>query len=134
MPCPFFIPTERFDDTGFPHPARLPLGAAFRGHCGAPQHAGAVPTEEELQQCNLGYARNCARLPQERDADAVRFSILRERDGQISICYVSELNYLPRESGNLHYESLSGRWLQMHEDERIQTLAACFLQSYLSRR
>jgi len=96
--------------------------------------AQATPTDEELKQCNLGYARDCARLPQEREADAVRFSILRERNGQISICYVEELNYLPRESGQLHYESLSQQWLQMHPKERVQTLAECFLQSYLSRR
>lgn len=133
MPCPYFIPTERFEDAGFPHAGRLPLGAAFRGKCGAVE-AQATPTDEELKQCNLGYARDCARLPQEREADAVRFSILRERNGQISICYVEELNYLPRESGQLHYESLSQQWLQMHPKERVQTLAECFLQTYLSRR
>jgi hypothetical protein len=133
MPCPYFIPTERFDDAGFPHASRLPLGGAFRGNCGA-TNDNAIPTDEELKQCNLGYARNCARLPQERQADAVRFSILRERDGKISICYVSELDYLPRESGNLHYGLLSQRWLQMHKDERVQKLAECFLQSYLARR
>jgi hypothetical protein len=134
MPCPYFIPTERFDGAGFVHPARLPLGAAFRGHCGAPQHHGTSPSDVELKQCNLGYARNCARLPEEREADAVRFSILRERDGKISICYVEELNYLPRESGQLHYESLSQRWIQTHPKPRVQTLAECFLQSYLARR
>ncbi len=135
MPCPFFIPTERFDDAGWQHPARLPLGAGYRGLCGAPGHDGAVPSDEELKQgCNLGYARNCSRLPQERDADAVRFSILRDRDGQISIAHVSELNYLPRESGNLHYETLSHRWLQMHPNQRVQTLAECFLATYLAKR
>jgi hypothetical protein len=133
MPCPYFIPTARFDDAAFPHPARLPLGAAYRGHCGASADS-EVLNDEQLKQCNLGYARDCSRLPQEREADAVRFSILRERDGQISLCYVEELNYLPRESGNLHYEQLSQRWLQMHPNQRIQTLAECFLQSYLARR
>src|SRR4051794_6734646 len=131
MPCPFFIPTERVDDAGFTHPARLPLGAAFRGRCGAPGNDGAVPSDEEVKQCNLGYARNCERLPQEREADAVRFSIVRDREGQISLCYISELNYLPRESGSLHYEFLTRSWLQMHPDERVQAMAECFLQSYL---
>jgi hypothetical protein len=134
MPCPYFIPTERFDGAAFTHPARLPLGGAFRGRCGAPGNAGAVPSDEEVKQCNLGYARNCARLPQERHADAIRFSIARERDGQISLCYVSELNYLPRESGSLRYESLTQTWLQMHPDERVQAMAECFLQSYLLKR
>jgi hypothetical protein len=133
MPCPYFIPTDPVDDAGFPHPARLPLGALFRGRCGSPEGDGIVPSDEELKQCNLGYARNCERLPQERDADSVRFSILRDRDGQISVCYVSELNHLPRENGNLRYESLTQRWLQMHPNARVQAMAECFLQSYLSR-
>lgn len=131
MSCPYFIPSERFDDASFPHPARLPLGAAYRGSCSA---AEEIPSDNELKQCNLGYARDCSRLPQAREADSVRFSILRERDGQISLCYVSELNYLPQDSGNLHYEFLSRRWHQKHPNQQIQTLAECFLQSYLARR
>lgn len=134
MPCPYFIPTERFDDARFTHPARLPLGAAFRGRCGATGCVETIPSDEDLKQCNLGYARNCSRLPQERDADAVRFSIARERDGQISLCYVSELNYLPRENGRLQYALQTQAWLQMHPDSRVQAMAECFLQSYLERR
>jgi hypothetical protein len=134
MPCPYFIPTERFDGAGFTHPARLPLGAGYRGQCGAPGHAGATPSDNELTQCNLGYARNCSRLPQDRQADAVRFSILRDRDGQISLSYVSELNYLPREHGSLQYDLLLGRWASLHPEAGVQGLAECFLQSYLARR
>jgi hypothetical protein len=63
----------------------------------------------------------------------VRFSISRDRDGQISVCYVSELNYLPQENGNLHYESPTQRWFKMHPNARVQAMAECFLQSYLSR-
>lgn len=135
MPCPYFIPTERFDDGGFAHPARLPLGAGYRGICGAPGHDGSAPSDEELKSnCNLGYARNCPRLPVERPADAVRFSVLRDRDGQIAIGYVAELNYLPREHGSLQYDSLLKRWLSLHPEERVQALAECFLQSYLEKR
>jgi hypothetical protein len=134
MPCPYFIPTERFDDGGFVHPARLPLGAGYRGQCGAPGHDGATPSDNELQQCNLGYARNCSRLPQNREADAVRFSILRDRDGQISLCWIAERNYLPRDNGNLLYDSLLSRWVTLHPEARVQALAECFLQSYLTRR
>jgi hypothetical protein len=135
MSCPYFIPTERFDDGGVVHPARLPLGAAYRGRCGAPGHESTLPSDEELKhECNLGYARNCNRLPPNRNADAIRFSILQDRDGQISLCYVSELNYLPSEHGNLHYDSVLQKWMNLHPEERIQTLAQCFLQSYLARR
>jgi hypothetical protein len=94
-----------------------------------------VPNDEELKQsCNLGYARNCSRLPKERDCDAVRFSVLRDRDGQVSICYVAELNYLPEEHGNLHYEVGDARWRASHPNVRVQTLAEAFLKAYLSRR
>jgi hypothetical protein len=135
LSCPYFIPTERFDDGGFVHPARLPLGAGYRGLCGAPGHDGAIPSDEELKQsCNLGYARNCSRLPLDRDCDSVRFSIMRDRDGQISLCWVSELNYLPRGNGSLEYDSLLQRWVALHPEARVQLLAECFLQSYLSRR
>jgi hypothetical protein len=135
MPCPYFIPTEPFDDRGFVHPQRLPLGAGFRGTCGAPGCLQTKPTEEELKtSCNLGYARDCSRLPQDRTADAVRFSVLRDRDGQIALCYVSELNYLPQEYGDLHYEVAMKRWSQTHANSLIQGLADCYLKSYLSRR
>lgn len=135
MPCPYFIPTALLENAGFQHPARLPLGAGYRGLCGAPGHDGETPAEEELKQgCNLGYARNCPRLPREREADAVRFSISRDRDDQILLFYVAESNYLPREWGNLRYELTTRRWLQVHANERVQKLAECYLQSYLARR
>src|SRR4051812_40297381 len=135
MPCPYFIPTERFDDAGWAHPARLPLGAGWRGHCGAPGHTGAVPTDEELKQaCNLGYARNCSRMPAEHDYDALRFSILRDHDGLVSICYIAELNYLPRDNGSLLYDALGHSWPTRHPDGRVQTLAECFLKAYLDKR
>jgi hypothetical protein len=64
----------------------------------------------------------------------VRFSILRDRDGQVALCYVSELNYLPQDYGSLHYEVATQHWSEQHSDALIQGLADCFLQSYLSRR
>ncbi len=59
---------------------------------------------------------------------------MREKDGQIVLCYVSELNCLPRDSGSLKYESLTKRWLHMHPNQRVQGMAECFLQSYLEKR
>ena len=135
MACPYFIPTERFDDAGWQHPARLPLGAGWRGYCGAPGCAGQQPSDEELKQgCNLGYARGCSRLPQEREADAMRFSVLRDRDGQVAICYISELNYLPRSQGTVLYNAVERCWISKHHNAGVQKLAECFLQSYLERR
>jgi hypothetical protein len=113
----------------------LPLGAGFRGLCGAPGHDGVIPTDEELKhECNLGYAKNCSRLPKERESDAVRFSVLRDRDGQVSICYISELNYLPREQGTLHYALEQKNWSDSKAGSNVKTLAQAFLESYLRKR
>ena len=59
---------------------------------------------------------------------------MRDRDGQISLCWVSELNYLPGEHGSIEYDSLLQRWIAMHPEARVQALAECFLQSYLKNR
>ena len=79
MACPFFMPTSKLEDGGWLHPSRLPLGGGWTGHCSAPGHEGAEPTNQELRElCNLGYAASCPRLPKERAYDAVRFSIARD--------------------------------------------------------
>ncbi|HXZ80508.1 MAG TPA: hypothetical protein VEG30_11300 [Terriglobales bacterium] len=135
LACPYFAPTERFDDAGWVHPQRLPLGAGFRGRCCAPEHDGSVPTDEALRsQCNLGYAHQCGWLPAERFADAVRFSIAQDRDHQIVICCVCERNYLPGGNSSLRYDTQRRYWPVSHHNPQIQRLAQCFLQVYLDRR
>lgn len=59
--------------------------------------------------------------------------MLRDRDGIVSICYVAELNYLPSESGNLHFDVAKETWSKS-PNTNVQTLAQCFLQTYLERR
>ncbi|HMK31509.1 MAG TPA: hypothetical protein VK473_17635 [Terriglobales bacterium] len=135
MACPYFVPLERFDNAGWTHPRRLPLGAGFRGQCCAQSHAGVVPSDEALRtQCNLGYARGCAWLPADRTADAVRFSTAQDREQQIVICYVCERSYLPAECGSLRYDAGTGSWAVRHPNPQIQRLAECFLKTYLERR
>ncbi len=134
MACPLFIPTERADDIAFPHPARLPLGASWRGRCSAPGHEQAQPSNQELESCNLGYARSCPRLPKERSCDAVRFAVANDSGGKISLQYVFESGYLPAGYGVLEYDSLLKDWITAHPEPRIQKLAECFMQSYLDRR
>ena len=80
MACPFFMPTHRADDAGWPHPSRLPLGAGWMVSAAPPATSlwsRAAVSCSEL--CNLGYATRCSRLPKERTADAVRFSVARDR-------------------------------------------------------
>ncbi len=146
MACPFFLPTEQLEQQPWPHPARLPLGAAWKGYCtagaqddGLPAAAAlplpVVPSQQELQHgCNLGYARTCPRLPSNRKADAVRFGIMQEREGRVYVQFVFEIAYYPGEHGTLEYDAASKKWLRSHPYGRIQRMAECYLESYWNRR
>ena len=135
MACPYFIPTEKFADACWPHRTRLPLGDGWRGLCTAPGHEQIVPSDDELRQCcNLGYAAQCSRLPARRRFDAVRFSVVRDREQRIEVCYVLESGHLPGLHGILQYDSAAGSWTTPHPDPRIRAMATCYLESYLERR
>ena len=134
MACPFFIPTARADDLALPHPARLPLGAAWRGTCASLGHESAVLNNRELESCNLGYAKSCPRLPRERACDAVRFAVARESGESVSLHFVLESDHLPAGNGLLEYDRLLKSWTAPHPEPRTQRLAESFLQSYLERR
>jgi hypothetical protein len=132
--CPFFLPSERADDIALPHPARLPLGAAWRGTCEAPGHEPCTPTNRELEACNLGYAQTCQRLPKERSCDAIRLGVARDSNSLISLRYVMETGHQPAADGSLEYDRLVNGWISTYPEARIQKMAECFLQSYLERR
>ncbi len=134
MACPFFIPTHRVDDLPLPHPARLPLGAAWRGTCTAAGHEAAILNNQELESCNLGYAKSCPRLPKERPCDAVRFAVASDSSGSISLHFAFELDHLPAGNGVLEYDRKLKSWIAPHPEPRTQKLAESFLQSYLERR
>jgi hypothetical protein len=135
LSCPFFAPLQKAEALAWIHPSRLPLGTGWTGHCSAPGNEGVQPTDEELRElCNLGYAVNCARLPQQRLYDAVRFSVSRETGSHLSLWFVCESAYRPVSYGTLHYDGASDRWLAPHPDQRIQKLAECYVQTYLARR
>jgi hypothetical protein len=135
MACPYFIPTEKFENGAWPHPSRLPLGGGYRGLCTASCNQQIVPSDDELREfCNLGYAARCPRLPNPRRFDAVRFSVARDRDGQVQICCVLETAHRPGAHRMLEYDSAVARWAVAHPDPRIQAMAACYLESYLERR
>jgi len=135
MACPFFFPQYRIENCPWPHAVRLPLGAAWSGYCTAAGHEGEQPSDEQLKNnCNLGYARNCSRLPADRNADAVRFSIARDRDGKLSVQFVCELAHAPAAHGMLEFDSSTGEWPASHSDPRIQRMAQCYAESYLQRR
>lgn len=135
MACPFFLPTRKLEDGGWLHPSRLPLGAGWHGQCGAPGHEGAEPTSDELHRfCNLGYAWGCPHLPKERTADAVRFCVSRDAGTQLLLQFVCEFDHRPASHGTLEYDLSLRRWMGIHADPRIQRMAECYLEAYLSRR
>lgn len=150
MACPFFMPVARLENGNWPHPARLPLGCGWTGHCTAPGHEEAVPSQDVLQAfCNLGYASSCGWAPAERRWDAVRFAVVspakvsREFDpipaGSgpariLRLTFVYEQNNRPAGRGELEFDLSTTTWLHRHEDARIQKMAECFLEAYLSRK
>ena len=134
MACPYFLPTQRSGELLWPHPARLPLGDAWLGQCTAVSPVVA-PTPEQLKDnCNLGYARNCPRLPQDRAYDAVRFCITSDRQDVVTLLWVCETGYRPAAHGSLTYSLKESAWLVRQDDARVQRMAECYLESYLNRR
>jgi hypothetical protein len=128
------MPEQRFE-SDLPFPQRLPLGAGWTGTCTAPGHQGARPSDEELKSgCNLGYAKACSRLPAERYADAVRFVLGEERDGIMRVLFACERSYLPAGHGELLYEKATARWIQTHDDARVQRMAECYVEAQMKRR
>jgi len=134
LACPFFMPTQRSEDASWLHPHRLPLGGPFDGHCCAPGHESTPLRPEDVKECNLGYAASCARLPQERTSDAVRFGIVRESGAQIVLRVVYEKNYRPAGDGILEFDLQQDSWITPHSTPQIQKMAECYLKSYRVRR
>lgn len=146
------MPVEKLENGAWPHPARLPLGCGWSGHCTAPGHEGEIPERETLEQfCNLGYAANCSRLPPERAWDTVRFAVAAQQDGDghqgcghdatnqrrshvIQLRYVCERAHRPVEHGSLSFDHGGVGWLQRHPDVRVQKMAECFLESCQAKR
>jgi hypothetical protein len=136
------MPVEKLENGSWPHPARLPLGSGWRGHCTAPGHEGEVPPQHILEAfCNLGYASSCGWTPPERTWDAVRFAVaapaeagMRGEASVLRLHYVCERNHLPGEHGDLEFDLPRATWLRRHDDARLQKMAECFLESYLKKK
>ena len=156
MACPYFMPVAKLENGSWPHPARLPLGCGWSGHCTAPGHEEAVPSQDVLQTfCNLGYASSCDWAPEERRWDAVRFAVAAPAKSSpeldpiaaksappsenapariLRLTYVYEQSNRPAGQGELEFDLATTTWLRRHEDARIQKMAECFLETYLSKR
>jgi hypothetical protein len=140
------MPIAKLENGSWPHPARLPLGCGWSGYCTAPGHENETPSRDILEVfCNLGYATGCKWAPPQREWDSVRFSVLaplsakREAAGPDSparllhLTYVCERDHLPVEHGELQFDLSRTACLHPHADPRLQRMAECFLESYLSK-
>jgi hypothetical protein len=94
-----------------------------------------TPGEDDLREfCNLGYARQCARIPADRRSDAVRFSIARDGGDRILLQYSCERDHAPIQHGQLQFDCISHAWPVAHPDSCIQRQAECYVELYLERR
>jgi hypothetical protein len=134
LACPFFVPLEVVHDGSWPHPARLPLGAGWRGNCHA--SGDELPASEAHLRdfCNLGYAAACPYLPPHREWDAIRFCIAHESRNQVIVSFVCELAHAPVEFGTLTYDLSANVWVDAKRDARVVRLANSYLQTYRVRR
>ena len=138
------MPVTKIENGNWPHPARLPLGCGWNGHCTAPGHEEQTPPQDILEAfCNLGYASSCGWAPAERPWDAVRFAVAappataKSSSNQASVLrlnYVCERAQRPVDHGELAYDLSQVMWLNPHADARIQKMAECFLESYLKKK
>src|SRR5579884_3179148 len=144
------MPVGKLENGSWPHPARLPLGCGWTGHCTAPGHEGSVPAPAVLEGCcNLGYASSCSWSPPDSAWDAVRFAIVgpakalssdnktAEENGRAHILrvkYVYERANRPAGQGELEFDLSTSSWLCASEDPRVQKMAECFVESYLNKR
>ncbi|HSM84754.1 MAG TPA: hypothetical protein VLT16_01325 [Candidatus Limnocylindrales bacterium] len=112
----------------------MPLGAGFCGTC----RAGSCefkPCEDELREfCNLGYAAQCAHMPEERRADCVRFAVAKDEGQRIALYYAYERDHAPVDWGTVAYDVRTGQWAWSIEDVCVQRQAECYLAAYLERR
>jgi hypothetical protein len=134
LACPFFVPRKIVNDGSWPHPSRLPLGAGWTGNCRASGNEISASDQHLREFCNFGYATDCPHLPRHRDWDAIRFSIARSGDDQVTICFVCEFGHAPIDHGHLTFDLRSEAWVNPSPDHRVLTLATSYLEVYRARQ
>ena len=138
MPCPFFLPLRRVDESGrWEHAPRWPLIDLYFGVCRAPSKnvpGEVIEADESIQRdlCNCGYARGrCDRFPDDATADAVRFSVVSEAEGVLRIIWVVEREHVPVEHRELEYSVASGAFVEPPSSDIVLAQARAFVESYL---
>jgi len=94
-----------------------------------------TPTEaEQREYCNLGYAKGCEKMPEERSADCVRFALAKDEGTKIILQFVYERGHEPIKHGVVEYDCVAHVWPVPLSDAIVQQQAQCYLAAYLERR
>lgn len=92
------------------------------------------PSDRELGDCcNLGYASDCAYLPQDRAADAVHFCVGGDHDGVVQVCWLLVKDHAHAGSGTLEFARSTG-WRVQHPERVLQQMAGCYLEAYFTKK
>jgi hypothetical protein len=136
MACPYFEPVAKLEDGAWSVPPRLPLGGSYSGVCHAPcPETRNSDAEISRELCNTGYARGrCRCFPFDAPADAIRFSVLGEADGVLSVQYILEKEYFPLEYGVLEYAAASGGFRESIAGGPMLRQALLFVENHLRAR
>ncbi len=106
---------------------RAPLGGTYRGECDLAQGA------EEPRLCNFGYARGlCSHFPEGSAADAVRFSVAGNANGEVRLVWILEKDHAPLDHGVVEYRESTGEFAEGLEGA-LGVQAKVFLENYLQR-
>lgn len=109
MPCPFFEPTEPFEEGRWPGAPELPLGAPHDGMCRASPDCQQAAEHELRTLCNLGYAAGrCPRFRAGPEGDAVRFAVVAAGESAVRVAWLRERAHLPLGHGVLEYNIVDG--------------------------
>jgi len=135
MACPFFYPIECFDDKTWTRRPRMPLGDPYSGFCHADPMREWMPDQNTLREnCNLS-ARGCPRFRDEIGPDAVRFSVISDRDDVLKIFYVRERDNATLDHGVMEYSVASGHFVNGSDPgDVLRKQALAYAESYLRRK
>lgn len=134
MACPYFIPERKLEPGSWTHLPRLPLGGAYAGRClaAAAPHTPSESHQREL--CNCGYARGlCDRFPDSGGADAVRFSVVEDRETGLRLVWVLEKEHAPLSHGVLEFSIVRDAF-ENSPGEFLLSQARAFVENYLPLR
>jgi hypothetical protein len=121
MSCPFFKPLRLMEWSS----GRAPLGGTYHGECDLAQGA------EEPRLCNFGYARGlCSHFPEGSAADAVRFSVAGNANGEVRLVWILEKDHAPLDHGVVEYHESTGEFVE-GLGGALGVQAKVFLENYL---